>query len=43
MKSGQFDIFDLAINDAVIPVTGILLVFNDLANISAFLQEDVAR
>jgi len=43
VKSGQFDIFDLAINDAVIPVTGILLVFNDLANISAFLQEDVAR
>jgi hypothetical protein len=43
VKSGQSDIFDLAINDAVIPVTGILPVFNDLANISAFLQEDVAR
>lgn len=42
MKPGQFDIFDLAINNAVIPVTGIAPVFIDLANISAFLQEDAA-
>ncbi len=42
VKPGQFDIFDLAINNAVIPFTGILPVFNDLANISAYLQEDAA-
>ncbi len=42
VKPGQFDIFDLAINNAVIPFTGILPVFNDLANISAYLQEDTA-
>jgi serine-type D-Ala-D-Ala carboxypeptidase/endopeptidase (penicillin-binding protein 4) len=42
VKPGQFYIFDLAINNAVIPLTGILQVFNDLANISAYLQEDAA-
>lgn len=41
MKPGQFDIFDLA-NNAVIPFTGVAQVFNDLANISAYLQEDAA-
>ena len=42
VKPGQFYIFDLAVNNAVVPLTGILPVFNDLANISAFLQEDAA-
>jgi hypothetical protein len=42
VKPGKFDIFDLAINNAVIPFTGIAQVFNDLANISAYLQEDAA-
>jgi D-alanyl-D-alanine carboxypeptidase/D-alanyl-D-alanine-endopeptidase (penicillin-binding protein 4) len=43
VKPGQFDIFDLAINNAVIPFTGVLQVFNDLAIISAYLQEDAER
>jgi serine-type D-Ala-D-Ala carboxypeptidase/endopeptidase (penicillin-binding protein 4) len=43
VKPGQFYIFDLAVNNAVVPLTGILPVFNDLANISAFLQEEAAR
>ena len=42
VKPGQFYIFDEAVNNAVIPVTGVLPVFNDLANISAYLQEDAA-
>jgi serine-type D-Ala-D-Ala carboxypeptidase/endopeptidase (penicillin-binding protein 4) len=42
VKPGQFDIFDVTINNAVIPVTGVVQVFNDLANISAYLQEDAA-
>jgi D-alanyl-D-alanine carboxypeptidase/D-alanyl-D-alanine-endopeptidase (penicillin-binding protein 4) len=42
VKPGQFYMFDLAVNNSVVPLTGILPVFNDLANISAFLQEDAA-
>ncbi len=42
VKPGKFYIFDLAVNNAVIPLTGIAQVFNDLANISAYLQEDAA-
>jgi hypothetical protein len=42
VKAGQFDVFDLAVNNAVIPLTGVVQVFNDLANISAYLQEDAA-
>ena len=42
LKPGKFYIFDLAVNNAVIPPTGVLQVFNDLANISAYLQEDAA-
>ena len=42
VKAGQFYIFDLAVNNAVVPLTGILPVFDDLANLSAFLQEDAA-
>ena len=41
-KPGKFSIFDLAINNAVIPFTGVAQVFNDLANISAYLQEGAA-
>jgi len=43
VKPGKFYIFDLAINNALIPFTGAQQVFNDLANISAFLQEDAAK
>jgi D-alanyl-D-alanine carboxypeptidase/D-alanyl-D-alanine-endopeptidase (penicillin-binding protein 4) len=39
VKPGQFEIFDVAINNAVVPFTGVDGVFNDLANISAYLQE----
>jgi D-alanyl-D-alanine carboxypeptidase/D-alanyl-D-alanine-endopeptidase (penicillin-binding protein 4) len=42
VKPGQFYIFDVAVNNAVIPFTGVVQVFNDLANISAYLQEDAA-
>jgi D-alanyl-D-alanine carboxypeptidase/D-alanyl-D-alanine-endopeptidase (penicillin-binding protein 4) len=42
VNPGQFYIFDLAVNNAVVSLTGILPVFNDLANIFAFLQEDAA-
>jgi D-alanyl-D-alanine carboxypeptidase/D-alanyl-D-alanine-endopeptidase (penicillin-binding protein 4) len=42
VKPGQFDVFDLAVSNAVIPLTGVEQVFNDLANISAYLQEDAA-
>jgi len=42
VKPGKFYIFDLAINNALIPLTGISQVFIDLANISAYLQEDAA-
>jgi D-alanyl-D-alanine carboxypeptidase/D-alanyl-D-alanine-endopeptidase (penicillin-binding protein 4) len=40
-KPGTVAAFD-AVNNAVIPLTGILPVFNDLATISAYLQEDAA-
>ena len=43
VKPGQFNIFDVAINNAVLPLTGVAQVFNDLANISAYLQEDAAK
>jgi D-alanyl-D-alanine carboxypeptidase/D-alanyl-D-alanine-endopeptidase (penicillin-binding protein 4) len=42
VKPGQFDIFDVVIDNAVIPFTGVVQVFNDLATISAYLQEDAA-
>jgi D-alanyl-D-alanine carboxypeptidase/D-alanyl-D-alanine-endopeptidase (penicillin-binding protein 4) len=42
VKPGKFYIFDLTINNALVPLTGIPQVFNDLAIISAFLQEDAA-
>jgi len=42
VKPGKFYIFDLTINNAVVPLTGIAQVFNDLGNISAYLQEDAA-
>jgi D-alanyl-D-alanine carboxypeptidase/D-alanyl-D-alanine-endopeptidase (penicillin-binding protein 4) len=42
VKPGQFDVFDLAVSNAVIPLTGVEQVFNDLGNISAYLQEDAA-
>ena len=43
VKPGQFYIFDLAIDNAVLPPTGVAQVFTDLANISAYLQEDAAK
>jgi D-alanyl-D-alanine carboxypeptidase/D-alanyl-D-alanine-endopeptidase (penicillin-binding protein 4) len=42
VKPGKFDIFDVVVNNATIPVTGVEQVFNDLANISAYLQEDAS-
>jgi D-alanyl-D-alanine carboxypeptidase/D-alanyl-D-alanine-endopeptidase (penicillin-binding protein 4) len=42
VKPDQFYIFDLAVNNAVTSLTGIPQVFDDLATISAYLQEDAA-
>lgn len=42
VRPGQFDVYDLVVDNAVTSFTGVVQVFNDLAYISAYLQEDAA-
>jgi len=43
-ESGQFHVFYLVVNDAAVEdIDGALQIFNDLADISAILQEDASR